>query len=156
MILVASVMHTGTLFTIKRILPDYDVEQVHFTDKHINRMIDRVKGCKHVIIPLRHPARCLEAFKRRSKEYSYFTEQWDNMLNMAGDMSPYYIHIDDIDRRDDDIKRLCVRTGGDIDWTPSIHAGMKTHTYDLEITDDMVKEIPKRYIDFYEADKYEQ
>ena len=105
MILVASVMHTGTLFTMRRLLAGRDVDQCHFTTEKQGRMTKLTEDAEQVVIPLRHPARCLETFKRRNKEYDSFAEQWNNMLERAKSMNPHYIHIDDIDRRDKEAER---------------------------------------------------
>lgn len=154
MILVASVMHTGTLFTMNKLLSDkHEIAQVHFTSKHYGRMTKKLEDAEHVIIPLRHPARCLEAFKRRNKGYDDFVEQWDNMVARVSNMNPCYVHIDDIERREQDVEKISNLVNPVIDWQPSVRAGMKTFTYKLELSDEMIKAIPKQYIDFYESDK---
>lgn len=149
MILVASVMHTGT-HLMMHLLEDHQTFQCHFKNVHTGRLVHALRRAKLTVIPLRHPARCLASFRSRNRKYNFFTEQWDNMLKH--NLDAHYIHIDDPDRRDEDIANIPLNLGT-VDWRPSITTGMKMHNHNLVITDEMLAEIPQQYIDFYNRHK---
>lgn len=155
-ILVASVMHTGTHFVTDILLEGYidnqEYYQCHFDNKHWNKMTNVLKMADIIIIPLRHPVRCLASFRAKSRPFKFFQEQWDNMLKR--DLNAHYVHIDDPIRRYKDVESFKhVLPVKDFDWAPTYKSGVRTHTHGLTVTDELLKEIPAEYVDFYWKEK---
>lgn len=150
MIVIASVMHTGT-HLVKNLFNEGRIEQCHFTDKKMNKMNKLVAKANLIVVPLRHPARCLESFRRRGRAYGLYLQQWDNLIENPP--KAYYVHIDDLDRRDADIARFEHLIHVPVDWNPSLASGAKRGTHNLEITNALLHDVPQDYIDFYMEEK---
>ena len=120
-----------------------------------------------IYIPLRHPARVLESIRRRGLRqvnfHSEFFMQWSTMMNCINHWSIHgkkvmYIHLDDYELRTkqaasilDDLDMS--HKYNSIDWSVNGKNGSRQNTHDLDINDELLVDVPKYFIDFYENAK---
>ena len=169
-----TITHTGTRFLHRRVF--------HAPDRYRVFSPNRIaKGCteivyhthmfnqlRHVwqmyldngypiIIPLVHPARNWESMQRRGHLWLKFESQWMNMLQLAEQCEPYYLHLDDSTVREEQAERICnfLNLPSVADWSASKTTGATHGTHALELTRADVVKIPDELINFYEQTKRE-
>lgn len=172
-----SVKHCGHNFMMEQIFrphykptpPDYpDVGPTVFTGhfeetRNFNHIWATFGGVYPIFIPLRHPARVLESFRRRGlKQVKFqpgFYFQWYTMMTLVDyweglGSEIHYLHLDDNDLRYKQAFNILSVLGiedkfHEIDWGINARNGCKSKTHNLEITDELTHEIPDQMIDFY-------
>ena len=162
-ILIPSVMHTGLHLLLdvfkhwKVIGPVLDGSQVmtppqdeeryiipvHLTKS--NREIYRLVQDYPSVVPMRHPVKVLESFKRRGLTQEYFEEQWKCLIRIK-DRLIRYVHVDQ-ERRDQDLEIAGKLAGTRLssDW-PILTV---KNTIDFEVTEDRVKSLPDWVMEHY-------
>ena len=122
---VISVPHTGTRSTMK-ILRDAGLKptQIHFTGKYITSQIyDRHEPA---IIPIRDKGKVGESWAKRGKSGSEFNldDYWEEMEQYIDEHdNVYLLHIDDPERRDDDLKAISQLVGMPLSADFSVKVG---------------------------------
>jgi len=169
-----SVPHSGHHFMRYRVFVGYNDNSPYDWDADITRGESRlndpsiISGHFHgpemylweqivqqypVIVPLRHPARNWLSFQKRRKSHLLWSSQWDNMIRLSKTfVSPLYIHIDQLDVREDEAAIMLDAADLDheVDWsTDKNETGARYGTEFAEITEDLLEDIPQEYIDFY-------
>lgn len=109
-------------------------------------------------VPLRHPARSLLSMKARHVPPHVYDHQWQSQLEFGHKfISTMYIHLDDKEIRERQLIDMLEFLGHepwDFDWSvDEKETGSKKKTHDAEITEELLKEVPQEYIDFYEEMK---
>jgi len=171
-----SVQHTGHNFMVRRIfepyyiphppnrpLPDDDRNYMltgHFNDNH-NFDWNGLSQKFPVYMPLRHPARVLESFMRRNTVASSeaaFRSHWRAMMAFVKQCPTkiYYLHLDSALRchQAGSILKSLDINDKTVDWSVTEETGSKQGTHDLELTGELIKRVPKFFIDFYEETKH--
>lgn len=172
-------MHSGTHILRYDIFKDfqelgmeYDDETdyiigSHFTDfahGHINEWINKVD---YVVVPMRHPARILQSFKKRGRRIhpsepmpnplevpgTDFHSQWENLKYYHGIKKIHYIHIDDFDNRDAQVQKLGKLIDRELKPEWPLEEGKKSNsvhgTHALEVTQELEDQVPQWVLDFY-------
>jgi hypothetical protein len=168
-------MHSGTNLLRYEILKEWDLqgrnkEHHYFRHLFLNQRVDdydctiAAHLVDHVMdkwIPafeefpiytsMRHPARVWESFKRRGKSKESYDSQWRNMIDVVYKYDPFFVHIDRPDIRDSQVSEMARRLDKPLktDWHVGKDTGSHKNTHNLEITEELLKEIPQEYIDFY-------
>lgn len=103
------------------------------------------------IVPLRHPSRVLESYRRRGKSEDVYKSQWDNLISLVKDFKVLYLHADMPNIRDDELKNISELAGWNVssDFPATKKTGSEYGTHDLTISDELLSDTPKEYIDFY-------
>lgn len=174
-----SVKHCGHHFLRYRILEPYFTgwpphTQIPYEDKNyclyghfehnntnnFNTLWNNYGGMTTAVIPLRHPARVLESYRRRSTVQSRegeFMQEWRYMMDITQNFKDvWWFHLDDNDLREEQAHAIQFDLLGqavDIDWSVNKKTGSKKDTHDLTITNELLKDIPQSFIDFYEEKK---
>ena len=99
LILVSSVMHTGTRFLV-RMLHRYSVpcRQIHTLDEKMKDIEEL--GAKRAAIPLRDPALCCVShynkpgFKTVPEICDFIARQWDNLIEIEETMDHVHLRLD--------------------------------------------------------------
>jgi len=110
-----------------------------------------------IIIPLRHPARCLASFNKRNtinSTYESYCRQWDTLISMTRKLSNImYLHLDDKVIRDKQAKAILEVIGlsHDVDWSVATETGSKHGTHEIEISDTLLENVPEKFINFYNS-----
>lgn len=167
LILYATCMHTGTHVLGGAAFPEFEVVGAweydyaggkiarlhHFVRAYEETIRGTFSKAEKVFTTLRHPARVLESFKRRQRGgYEDFLSQWDMMTDLLREYDTTFIHVDREDLRDREINEARESLGLgkiSIDWTPRIELGCYCGTHDLQLTDELVAEVPDWMVDFY-------
>ena len=128
----------------------------------------------YVVSPMRHPARILASFKSRNRpitpadtkeriahlpkdmrqmgmrEGADFESQWKNLEHFMGKFDISFIHIDSPDRNVH-VETFSKKIGRELtcDWPLTSNSGARCGNHDLEVTDEMISEIPDWIMDIY-------
>ena len=144
-LLVPSVRHTGTWFTIqlfmrqgwKQTHPDlYPMGPETVYHAHVERERDvdtmvKLAGCEPMVIPFRHPFRVEESWRRREK-HCIHNEQMLFSYRMLIDkilpLNPLIMPVDADINRDEALEALSAKTGVELttDWLP-INSKKQSH-----------------------------
>lgn len=163
---VPTVMHTGTHVIRNQVFSGF--QEIHFKGLGFQGNKGQVVGhllnntvCHwikafdkfgNIFMPIRHPSRVLESFRRRDKCERFYREQWDLFLEIGAAYDITYLHIDDLALRDKQVVRISEQIGMPV--TPSWELEGSEHgTHDMEITQGLLDQTPERYIRFYEDTK---
>jgi len=123
-LLVASIPHTGTMFTLDLLpgrwapLPgplETDRKYFcHFSEPHAHRII----GKCFTIVPIRQYSAVRESWRRRSMDLVDLDRQWDRMLELRG---VFFLPIDIPVERDERLGALSATLGVRLktDWQPT-------------------------------------
>lgn len=102
-----------------------DFIQEHFDGKRNRPIIWREGGL--VIIPFRDKEEVKASWQRRGKSLSEMEEMWSEMEAFIGAHPEhiYRVHIDDPERRDEDLKELSAKLGTYliVDWNEKVGHG---------------------------------
>lgn len=103
---------------------------------------------------LRHPVRIAETFRRRGKCIRHLNEMWMNMIEVVDKYDPFYIHVDDKQVRDAQVKLMGEILGLPLktNWPINKDTNSITGTHDFDISD--TKDVPQEFIDFYYEKRY--
>jgi hypothetical protein len=83
---------------------------------------------------------------------------WEHMWHTTLQFSdvyidPLYVHIDDKELRDYEVDLIQERAGIEkhqIDWSVDrVETGSQYGLHDAEITDDVLNDVPERFLDYY-------
>ena len=168
-----SVPHTGHHFMMYRVFKDYAKTSVaghrdvifredediliadHFHDAFMPSWIECL-GKYPCVISLRHPARVLASYDSRNTTIAtrrLFFAEWEAMMSVADLFKePFYFHLDAYDVRKREADYLKDRFGltHEIDWSVSRETGSKHDNHDLALTEELLKDVPNLFVDFYE------
>lgn len=116
--IIASVPHTGSRF-VQRLL---GCEFVHV---YAGESLERIKRHDLIVVPLRHPMRVAESWKRRGKPiaehpvHEPMLAMWRNLIEVIDPLKPVYVPIDN-GQRELALKGLGRRIGRmlETDWEP--------------------------------------
>jgi hypothetical protein len=173
-------MHTGTHLLSRQVFNDFadaplymvdgvDYQmRVHLTDFSHDKMHKWIGKDIQIVSPMRHPARVMESFRRRDRKLrpedkpeglnilpgQDFESQWENLRYYNSQCEINYIHIDDLENRDNQVKELGEKIGYDLtcSWPLSIKESGASHgTHDLEITQELINQVPDWILDYYET-----
>ena len=130
----------------------------HVIDDVMDRWWTSLPHADVVFTTLRHPARVMESFRRRGRslkagdrqydEGCNFESQWKNLIEISKEYEINYIHID-LPDRDKYVEKASSVLGIDLGkgW-PVL--GEQQGTKDLEITDELINQVPDFIMGFYE------
>lgn len=133
MIRILSVPHTGTRFVVEMLQNagyrkthsfwgDGDFIQVHFDGKYNQPIVYRENGI--VIIPLREKDEVIESWKRRQRNLGELEQYWQEMCDYIQDHDDVHLlHVDDPNRRDDELQAIVERIGSPLIADFSVKVG---------------------------------
>lgn len=176
-----SVMHSGTHLLRHFILKDFrmlgtkQIEGVlyqtggHFINSALPNLLswfDKRDQEYPLICPMRHPARIRASFLARGRQLIYdpenkrnsypnegsdYESQWKNLIATNEKYPIYFIHVDDIENRDKQVREL-----GKIldmfltcDWPINDLSNAKKGTHTLEITPELEEQVPTWIMEYY-------
>lgn len=159
-IVLPTIMHTGN--TLMQEIIGYEVigcaQEPRSDDTVIhahttNSLYDQLEKCMDKypsIIPMRHPARVWRSFQQRDsgKTMKTYREQFGCMVELTEGRNVSYIHVDQPELRDTELDQASRRLGinNKTAW-PIVNSVAGTH--ELDITNDMVAEIPEWILEYY-------
>lgn len=123
-LLVASIPHMGTMFTLDLLpgkwapLPgplESDHKYFcHFSEPHAPNVIGRC----FTIVPMRHYPCVQDSWRRRGMDLTELARQWDRMLELRG---VFFLPIDQPESRDQCLQELSAEIGTELktDWRPT-------------------------------------
>ena len=167
-----SIPHNGHHLVKNRILPDFPnmIGHEFYGSRHINDEDLLIWGHYHayelhlwvrlvpqyqIIMPLRHPVRSMMSFIDRGKSYDEWNFHWASLMLLRGlYVNPLYLHVDNLEVRHREallIREAAVVKGDYIDWSLGKDTNSEHGNAFIDIDKNILKTVPKRYIDFYEA-----
>lgn len=163
-ICIPSIRHSGTRLLMKKIFKGWKAANPldprfkagnymiagHVYPPSLDYMIGYMENYP-IVVPLRHPSRVWKSFADRDMSYDFFCDHWYNMIKFVDILSPNYIHIDVIDRRDDDLLKVEQKFGIELqhDWTIDDTVCDKGNAT-MNITHKDTIKMPNFILDFYE------
>lgn len=144
-IVLCSVPHTGTWFTIRlftalrmaengltpAVVEDNTVYHGHMLKGTQVHAALRLARDMPLVCPLRHPYRCEESWKRRKKDVSEMIECFRFYMDKFVPMTPYIMPVDS-PRREQALRAMAAGLGLPLqtDW-PVVNGKQNTHDVDL-------------------------
>lgn len=162
---IPTIMHTGTHFVKEHLFKDYkplSIVNDYDGEGDAKYCFHVVSGAtmgyglpraytNPVVVPLRHPYRVKQAFEKRynGEDFDLMHDQWYNMITHISKFNPYYLHLDDEERREKDLQNLNKGLGLNLqtDWSlQGSKSGTNLINVPKSINDPHVRQ---EYIDFY-------
>ena len=168
MIAAPSVPHTGKHFLESRVFKGYQaiapvheghmlgnvLITAHFDIGFMDAWVTWVRALP-TVITLRHPARVLESYRRRAtigSKFASYLRQWESLMYIvkeAKDVS--YLCIDDMEVREAQAEDIRNKFNLNVfNWSVTSETGSKHNTHDLVLTDELLKDVPVEFINFYQ------
>lgn len=117
--MIISVQHTGTRFLVGEL----GINAEHVTDQNMPKL----RSLKTATVPVRHPARVYESWRRRGRPIAGCTQQYRNLISLSQGTELDYVLVEDMK------------------GTPITIF----HTHNAEITDEMRRMVPDFVMDWY-------
>lgn len=172
-----TVHHSGTKFTSRELFSSFETVplmhwesvqdrnsnvllQGHTVNQHWKPWVRALTTYPIVLFTLRHPFRVWESFQRRNKrDFGLYSNLWDNLIQLyynrmywGPQEHIFFLHIDDFDLRNEQVKYLNTELDLKLEttWPINEHLGCKENTHAVALDDIRgTDRIPHRYIDFY-------
>jgi len=151
--------------------------KVHYISSAMSMIEKALAEADFIVSPMRHPARILESFKRRQRSISLndvlsipyvkrpviygirdggdYETQWRNLAYCMSNYNIRFIHVDDFENRDAQVEQLAKDIGKELhpEWPINRHSGSSCNTHNLEITGELLDEVPAWILSLYELTK---